>query len=141
MKILVVGATEKTGELTWRKVVAEGHEVTVFGRSFVQRYKDDPVTKMQGDVLDSAAVTATITGQDAVLVCLGPMSSRDRVNLTQGARNICQAMQAQGVERGVFISAAGVGDSWRLISWYSKLLFSFFENGFAKTCGRRDNIC
>ena len=50
MKILVVGATGKTGELAWRKAVAEGHDVTVFGRSVAKRYKDDPVRKMQGDV-------------------------------------------------------------------------------------------
>jgi nucleoside-diphosphate-sugar epimerase len=115
MKILVVGATGKTGELAWRKAVAEGHDVTVFGRSVAKRYKDDPVRKMQGDVLDSAAVTAAIAGQDAVLVCLGPVNSRDRVTLTQGARNICQVMRAEGVERVVFISAAGVGESWPLI--------------------------
>ena len=126
MKILVVGATGKTGELTWRKAVAEGHDVTTFERSVAQQYKDDPVRKMQGDVLDTAAVTAAILGQDAVLVCLGPVSSRDRVTLTQGARIICQVMQAQGVERVVFISVAGVGESWRLIPWYSKFLFSFF---------------
>ena len=97
MKILVVGATGKTGELAWRKAVAEGHDVTVFGRSVAKRYKDDPVRKMQGDVLDSAAVTAAIAGQDAVLVCLGPVNSRDRVTLTQGARNICQVLRAEGV--------------------------------------------
>ena len=39
MKILVVGATGKTGELAWRKAVAEGHDVTVFGRSVAKRYK------------------------------------------------------------------------------------------------------
>ena len=126
MKILVVGATGKTGELTWRKAVAEGHDVTIFGRSVAQQYKDDPVRKMQGDVLDTTAVTAAILGQDAVLVCLGPVSSREWVTLTQGARNNCKAMQAQGVERVVFISVAGVGESWRLIPWYSKFLFSFF---------------
>lgn len=47
MKILVVGATGKTGELAWRKAVAEGHDVTVFGRSVAKRYKDDPVRKMR----------------------------------------------------------------------------------------------
>ena len=60
MKILVVGATGKTGELAWRKAVAEGHDVTVFGRSVAKRYRDDPVRKMQGDVLDRSAVTAAI---------------------------------------------------------------------------------
>ena len=33
MKILVVGATGKTGELTWRKAVAEGHDVTILSVS------------------------------------------------------------------------------------------------------------
>ena len=61
MKILVVGATCKTGELAQRKAVAEGHEVTVFGRFVEQRYKNDPVAKTQGDVLDSAAFAAGVT--------------------------------------------------------------------------------
>ena len=47
MKILVVGATGKTEELAWRKAVAEGHDVTVFGRSVAKRYKDDPVREMR----------------------------------------------------------------------------------------------
>ena len=140
MKILVVGATGKTGELAWRKAVAEGHDVTVFGRSVARRYKDDPVRKMQGDVLDRSAVTAAIAGQDAVLVCLGPVNSRDRVTLTQGARNICQVMRAEGVERVVFISAAGVGESWRLIPWYSKLLFSTFLKTVLQEHGSEEKI-
>ena len=76
---------------------------------------DDPVRKMEGDVLHNSAVTAAIAGQDAVLVCLGPMNSRDRVTLKQSARNICQVMRSKGVERVVFIADGGVGESWRLI--------------------------
>ena len=49
--------------------------------------------KTQGDVLDSATVAAAVTGQDAVSVCLWPVNLRDRVTLTQGAHNICKAMQ------------------------------------------------
>ena len=43
MKLLVVGATGKTGELPERKAVARGYEVTVFGHSIEQRYKKDTV--------------------------------------------------------------------------------------------------
>ena len=62
MKVLVICATGKTGELAWRKAVAESHDVTVFGRSVAKRYKDDPVRKMQGDVLDRLAITPAIAG-------------------------------------------------------------------------------
>jgi hypothetical protein len=48
MKLLVVGATGKTGELAERKEVAKGHEVMVFGGSVEQRYKNDPVGQNAG---------------------------------------------------------------------------------------------
>ena len=124
MKVVVFGATGKTGELTWRKAVAAGHDVTVFGRSVERRYANETVAKMQGDVLDAEAVSRAVAGQDVVLVCLGPISTKDRTTLSQGAKNIRSAMRSRDVRRVVFISAAGVGESWKRIPWYSKLLFS-----------------
>lgn len=124
MKVVVFGATGKTGELAWRKAIEAGHDVTVFGRSVRRRYAKEAVTKVQGDVLAGEAVSQAIAGQDAVLVCLGPISARDRTTLSQGAENIRAAMRSHDVRRVVFISAAGVGESWKRIPWYSKLLFS-----------------
>ena len=124
MKVVVFGATGKTGDLAWRKAVAAGHDVTVFGRSVERRHAEETVAKAQGDVLDGEAVSRAIAGQDAVLVCLGPTSTRDRTTLSQGAENIRAAMRSHGVRRVVFVSAAGVGESWKHIPWYSKLLFS-----------------
>ena len=123
MKVVVFGATGKTGELTWRKAVEAGHDVTVFGRSVERRYTNEPVTKIQGDVLDAEAVSRAIAGQDVVLVCLGPVNTRDKSTLSQGAKNVRAAMRSLDVHRVVFISAAGVGGSWKRIPWYSKLLF------------------
>ena len=45
MKVVVFGATGKTGELTWRKAVEAGHDVTVFGRSVERRYANEPWQK------------------------------------------------------------------------------------------------
>lgn len=123
MRVVVFGATGKTGEQAWKLLLEAGHDVTVFGRSVERRYSDEPVARVQGDVLDAAAVSKAVEAQDAALVCLGPVSTKDQSTLSQGASNIASAMQAHGVRRVVFISAAGVGDSWQQIPWYSKLVF------------------
>ena len=123
MRVAVFGATGKTGEQACKLLLEAGHDVTVFGRSVERRYGDEAVAKVQGDVLDAEAVSKAIEAQDAVLVCLGPVSANDQTTLSQGAANIASAMQAHGIRRVVFISAAGVGESWKQIPWYSKLLF------------------
>jgi len=123
LRVVVFGATGKTGELAWKLLLEAGHDVTVFGRSVERRYANEPVARVQGDVLDADVVSKAIEAQDAVLVCLGPVSTKDQTTLSQGAANIASAMQARGIRRVVFISAAGVGESWKQIPWYSKLLF------------------
>lgn len=127
MRVVVFGATGKTGEQAWKLLLEAGHDVTVFGRSVKRRYADEPVTKVQGDVLDAEAVSKAIKAQDAVLVCLGPVSTKDRATLSQGAANIASAMTAHGIRRVVFISAVGVGESWQQIPWYWKLVFLVFR--------------
>jgi len=124
MKIVVFGATGKTGELAWQQAVAAGHSVTVFGRSVEKRYASEQIAKVQGDVLEPGAVSRAIANQDAVLVCLGPPNTKDTSTLTTGATHIKDAMIEHNVKRVIFISAAGVEDSWQRIPWYSKLLFS-----------------
>ena len=123
MKVIVFGATGKTGDHCWRKAVAASYYVTVFGRSVEGRYAHENINKVKGDVLDAQAVYQAMAGQEAVLVCLGPVGLKDRVTLSQGAANIRNAMLEHGVKRLVFVSAAGVGDSWARIPWYSKILF------------------
>lgn len=123
MRVIVIGATGKTGEPAWKLLREAGHDVTVFGRSVERRYADEPVAKVQGDVLDANAVSNAIAAHDAVLVCLGPVSTKDQTTLSQGAANIASAMKAHGIRRVVFISAAGVGQSCQQIPWYLKLVF------------------
>ena len=91
-------------------------------------------------MLDAAAVEEAVSGQDAVLVCLGPVSTKDRTTLSGGAENISAAMKKHGVRRVVFISAAGVGESWKRIPWYSKLLFSTMLKSILAEHAREEDI-
>ena len=140
LRVVVFGSTGKTGEQAWKLLREASHEVTVFGRSVRRRYADDPVAKVQGDVLDTEAVSKAIEAQDAVLVCLGPVSTRDQTTLSQGAANIASAMRAHGTRRVVFISAAGVGESWGQIPWYSKLLFGTMLRNILDEHAREEEI-
>ena len=140
MKVVVFGATGKTGDLAWRKAADAGHDVTVFGRSVERRYANEIVARVQGDVLDAEAVSRAVAGQEAVLVCLGPTSTKDRTTLSRGAENIRAAMRSHDVRRVVFISAAGVGESWEHIPWYSKLLFSTLLKTILAEHGREEEI-
>ena len=140
MRVVVFGATGKTGEQAWKLLLEAGHDVTVFGRSVERRYAEEPVAKVQGNVLDAPAVSKAVEAQDAVLVCLGPVSTKDQSTLSQGASNIASAMQAHGVRRVVFISAAGVGDSWKQIPWYSKLVFRTMLRNILAEHAREEDI-
>ena len=66
IKILIIGASGKTGELTWRKVFVQGYDVTVFDRLAAHRYEGNPLRKMFGDVFGET-VTHAVGGQQAVL--------------------------------------------------------------------------
>ena len=103
MRIIVVGATGKTGMHTWRKALQQGHQVTAFGRS---------VDRLSGDVLDSSDVTEAVAGHDAVIVCIGSTNLKDTTTLSSGTKNIVDAMVQHEIERLVVISAAGGGGRW-----------------------------
>ena len=124
MRVIVVGATGKTGRHVLRAGIEAGYAMTAFGRSAAAVPADIPgVEAWAGDALDGAAVRDAVEGHDAVVVCIGPTGLRDATTLTDGTRNVIAAMQANGCERLVVLSAAGTGSSWRLIPFSSKVLF------------------
>jgi putative NADH-flavin reductase len=118
MKILVFGATGRTGRCLIEQALAAGHEVTAFARNpalIAQQHERLRVVK--GDALDPAAVEAAVAGQDAVISALGTQTKSPGATkpppgmLTAATRNIIAAMEKQGVRRFICQSTAGVGDS------------------------------
>ena len=124
MKLIIFGATGKTGQHVWRQAVARGHEVTVFTRSAGKVDPDPPNLRVAvGDVTHGPTVADAVAGQDAAIVALGSNGLRDKTTLADGTRNIVDAMARGGVARLVVLSAAGVGDSWGQISLPAKVMF------------------
>ncbi|MEM7326796.1 MAG: NAD(P)H-binding protein [Actinomycetota bacterium] len=124
MRVIVFGATGKTGQHVLRAALDGGHQVTAFGRSVERLDQSNPAQAVhKGDVFDGGAVAAAVAGHDAAIVCLGSTGLRDKTTLSAGTRAVIDALSAQGVGRLVVMSAAGVGSSWKQIPLLSKILF------------------
>ena len=123
MKLIVFGATGKTGQHVWQNALGRGHDVTAFTRSPHKLERSAGLRIAQGDVTDAASVAAAVAGHDAVIVALGSNGLRDRTTLTTGTRTIVDGMTRHAVERLVILSAAGVGESWRQVPLLARVLF------------------
>lgn len=123
MKLIVFGATGKTGQHVCRIALDRGHDVTAFTRSPHKIEATAGLRVAQGNVLDSAAVADAIPGHDAVIVALGSTGLRDGTTLATGTRHVVDGMTRHAVERLVVLSAAGVGESWNQVSLLARVMF------------------
>ncbi len=111
MRVLVTGGRGLIGEATVRELTRRGHEVTSFQRHHADH--PDAVRQVLGDVTDPAAVTAAMSGQEAVVHSaavvdmFGEWDAFERVNVG-GTRTVLDAASAAGVERFVLISSPSV---------------------------------
>lgn len=112
MKILVLGSTGGTGLELLDQGLEDGHQVTAFARRpAAVTLKHANLRVQQGDITDRASVATAMQGQDAVLCALGVRQIGRNTILSDGTRNLIQAMEKNGVKRLVVESSLGVGDS------------------------------
>lgn len=127
-RILVLGATGRTGLHVVAQAVAMGCEVTALVRSPDRlTAAARPSRVVVGDIRDdSEAVREAFAGQHAVVSALGAgQSFKSGGLIAQAAPVIVAAMREHGVRRLVFTSAFGVGPTWHDIPVLPRL--------FAKT--------
>ena len=124
MRVIVFGATGKTGRHVCRQALEQGHEVTAFTRSSNRIDRADSGLRVaQGNVMNAESVAASLANHDAAIVVLGSNGLRDKSTLTVGTRNVVDGMAQHHVGRLVVLSAAGVGESWGQISWFARIIF------------------
>ena len=109
MRIIVFGANGRTGVLLVYQALEKGHLVTAFARragSVPIRHPN--LTVIQGDILDYQRVREAIAGQEVALSALGVNQRKYNTILSDGTKNIMQAMKECGVKRFICMSSAGV---------------------------------
>ena len=130
MKILVIGATGKTGAAVVEQAVAAGHDVTAFVHN-ASAYTRQDVRVAEGDALNPEQVASALAGQQAVIDALGGSTPYAATTLeTHAARILIAAMNQHRVRRLLVVSVLGAGDSRANASFvYEHLLMPTFLRG------------
>lgn len=126
--MLVIGATGGTGRCVVESALQSGHEVTAFARTPQKlTVQHDRLRVVQGDVLQADSVLQAMQGQQAVICALGPAAgTAPGTIISDGSRNIIQAMAPAGVRRLVFESGIMVGEG-RDLSAINRILLAVFR--------------
>jgi putative NADH-flavin reductase len=142
MKILIIGATGPTGQQLVQQAIAEGHEVTALARNPAKVEGRDRLTVVPGDVLNPDSLTAAVQNQEAVICSLGTKLSRKPTTmLSEGTKNIVNAMEKQGVRRFVCITGIGAGDSQGHGGFvYDKLILPLLLKNIYKDKTRQEGV-
>jgi uncharacterized protein YbjT (DUF2867 family) len=108
MRIAVLGATGRTGQVLVAELLRRGHEVTVLARTPDRLgATDGSVRVVTGSSTDADALASLLDGAQAAVSTLGP-TSRDSTVMSQTARVLVPAMQQRGIRRYVGVSGMGV---------------------------------
>ena len=137
MKILVLGATGRTGHLFTRKALEDGHAVTAYVRnpdkalSLLGAHQN--LTIVQGTLDDAERLAAASSGQDVMVSILGQKATvREFLSSTfmqERLSLIMQAVTGAGVKHCVLMSAYGVGDTVRTASLPMRLACKVIMRG------------
>ncbi len=136
MKIFIVGGTGGTGRQVIEQALLENHLVTALVRNPVKLNIDHPNLKViKGNILEPGTFEQAIKENEVVISALGHKRFFIKTNiLSEGTKNIVNAMEKHKVKRFICITSMGVNDSrFRLGLYYTLfvipviLLFYFLD--------------
>ncbi|MFF1496285.1 NAD(P)-dependent oxidoreductase [Streptomyces sp. NPDC058304] len=115
MQLTVLGATGPIGQHVLQQALAAGHRVTALVRDAARlpQRDDERVTVVIGDAASAADVVEAARGSKALICALGPGKDYKSTLATRTVGPVLEAMAAAGVERLVWLSALGSGDTAR----------------------------
>ncbi len=121
MRLVIFGATGKTGILLLKDALEAGHSVTAFVRDPLKLTVKHPnLSFSTGNVSYPQAVDNAVKAQDAVFICLGTSTTSPNTIRSEGTKHIIQAMQKHGVKRLIVMTTIGTHESWKQLSLVAK---------------------
>jgi uncharacterized protein YbjT (DUF2867 family) len=132
MKILLLGATGRTGKFIIEEALKRGHKISAIARE-PEKLKEYPIEITQGTPYDYETVERAITGCEAVINTLNISRKSDNPwaqlaapedLISKSAANAITAMGEVGLKRFVALSTIGAGRSWKKTPALLKLIVS-----------------
>lgn len=143
MKILILGSTGGTGQQLVTQSLKQNYEITALVRDPSKlKLNHENLTIVKGSVLDKGVFANALEGKDAVISALGVGKSLMSKDLISNAvRIIIPAMNEKNVKRLVFLSAFGVGETFKQANFIQKVIFKLFlRNIYADKSKADDQI-
>ncbi|HLY96230.1 MAG TPA: NAD(P)H-binding protein [Sideroxyarcus sp.] len=156
-RILLLGATGRTGRLALEYALSQGLAVTALvRRPEAITVQSDRLTVMEGSPLNAEDVRKALAGCDAVVSALNNNRTSDNpwakrlspsLFMTHSIRNCLAAMKEQGMRRIVVLSSVGVNDSFDdavfLMRWLirnTNLQYTFQDHDAQESELRRSGV-
>jgi putative NADH-flavin reductase len=123
MRLLILGATGKTGGELVTQGLKRGFEITVLVRTPQKvACKDNRLKVVAGSPLDEDNLNRVLVGTDAVLSTLGHTDLKPSDIVTVGARALITAMGSVGVKRLLILSSTLVSPGGSLLTTIPRIL-------------------
>jgi putative NADH-flavin reductase len=132
MKILLLGATGRTGKCIIEEALKKGHKISAIARN-PEKLKNFEIDITKGTPYDYETVEKAITGCEAVINTLNVSRKSDnpwaplaapKDMISNSASNAIKAMEKAGIKRFVALGTIGAGRSWNKIPLILKLIVS-----------------
>lgn len=140
MKILVLGATGRTGKWIVRKALELGYEVTCLSRNTDRLTSRKALHVIEGTPLNINDLEKALIGCDAVINVLNISRTSDfpwsplrtpPTFLSDVMNRLIVTMNQKGVKRLIVCSAWGVAETWKDIPFWFRLLINYSNIGVA----------
>lgn len=139
MKILILGATGRTGKKLIEEALRRGHEIVAIARN-PERLKDFKIDIIPGTPYDYETMEKAMSGCEAVINTLNVSRKSDNPwaaltaptdMISKSAFNALKAMGKSGHQRFVALSTIGAGRSWKTAPGILKFIVSISNLKFA----------
>jgi putative NADH-flavin reductase len=132
MKLVVFGATGRTGREVVMQSLDAGHEVTAVARKpSAMGIQHKRLNLVQGDVLVPETLLQAVRGQDVVVFAVGAADRSPTKIYSVGVMNVLLAMCDFHVRRLICVSASGLDPGSLIQKLVAKpILWWIFKNGY-----------